>query len=236
METITSFFAEHLYLLAALYFAFWWALFFSAFKDQRRAMLIFGFWGMLLGPLVQQMHLIDWWHPNFVFNTPVKLEDVLFGLAVPGVAAAAYGLLRTKVPVRQQAIPLLLKITLVATALFLLFGLFYLFGVSSFWSSILSLCVSILFIVITRPQLLCLFFVVGMFLVALAVPGYLLGIHLNPHWIENEWWLPKLSGRFVFGIPVEELAWFFFTGAGLAAAKEILFAPVRVRDQHDIKK
>jgi len=233
---MTSFISQHLYLLAALYFAFWWVLFFFISKDQRRAMLIFGFWGMVLGPLVQQMHLIDWWHPNFVFDTPVKLEDVLFGLAVPGVAATAYGVLRMKVPVRQQAIPLFLKIVLVATALFLLFGLFYLFGVSSFWSSILSLCVSILFIAITRPRLLWLFFVVGMFLVALAVPGYLLGIHLNPHWIENEWWLSKLSDRFVFGIPVEELAWFFFAGAGLAAAKEILFAPIHTRFQHDIKK
>ena len=191
-------------------------------------MLIFGLCGMVLGLFAQQMHLIDWWHPNFIFDTPVKLEDVLFGLSVPGVAAAAYGVLRMKVPIRQQAVPAFLKMVLVATALFLLFGLFYLFGISSFWSSIASLCVSILFIAITQPRLLWAVFLVGMFLVVLAVPGYLFGIHINPHWIENEWWLSKLSGRFVFGIPVEELAWFFFTGAGLAAAKEILFFQTRM--------
>ena len=187
--------------------------------------------GIVLGPLVQQIHLIDWWQPHFVFNTPIKLEDVLFGFSVPGVAIATYDILRSKVVARQNTVPFVLKIFLASITTLLLFGLFCYFGVSSFWSSIISLCIPICFIAIVSPRLIPSMLLTGVFLVILVVPGYLFGIYLNPHWIQNEWLLSNLSGRFVLGIPIEELLWFFFVGAGLSATKEILFSPTRGRNQ-----
>ena len=196
-------------------------------------MLALSLVGMMLGPLVQQMHLIDWWHPNFVFNTPIKLEDILLGFSVPGVAIATYDILRSSVVARQNTVPFVLKILLASVTTLLLFGLFCWFGVSSFWSSIISLCVPICFIAVVSPQLILPMVLTGVFLVILAVPGYLFGIYLNPHWIQNEWLLSNLSGRFVLGIPIEELLWFFFAGVGLSASKEILFSPTHRRNQRN---
>lgn len=184
-------------------------------------MVYLGIIGMALGPLVQQMHLVDWWQPHFVFDTAIKFEDLLFGFVATGTAVSLYTCIRTFFSAPQLKTSKLFKIALAGATFFAVFGLFYWFGVHSFVSSVIGFCLSLLAVSVLRPSLFIPLVITGFCLALIAFPGYLFGIYLNPTWVQTEWLLASLSGHLFSGIPIEELLWFFFAGAGLGAFQEI---------------
>jgi len=227
------FIANHLYFLSAVYFSFWWIMLFFFNKKGRRAMLLLSFVGLIFGPLVQQMHLVDWWQPHFIFNTVIKFEDLMFGFAVAGTISSIYTIIRSKFSAPQLKVSLLLKIILVAATLFAVFGLFYLFNIHSFWSSLIGFSIPIFAAIISRPGLLLPMCMTGILITVIVLPGYLFGIYLKPAWVQNEWLLSSLSGKFFLGVPMEEFIWFFFAGVGLGAFQELFITSTELHNSSE---
>ncbi|MEI8339737.1 MAG: lycopene cyclase domain-containing protein [bacterium] len=206
---------SYLYFCLALYFFFWWVILFFWKKENRREMFYVGLLGLLAGPAVQIMHLRDWWHPVFLYNNfPIKIEDMIFGFAVAGVSAAIYESLREIGEKNDDNLVPSVKYQFLVfiVGIFILFGFFYVFGIHSFWTSILCLITIAIFILAKRPDLFLPMFYSGVLVTVIAWIFYILALQVNPEWFVQEWYLNNLSGIFVGKIPIEELTWYFFTG------------------------
>ena len=216
------FFANHLYFLSGLYFTFFWVLFFLNTENKKKMILV-SLSGLVFGPLVEFMHLIDWWQPHFLFNTIIKVEDLFFGFSISGISMAVFTILASGKAMKRHHCSLLSKVSLIIVILFILFGTFLFFNLSSFWSSIFTFTFGVLVICYWEPELFFLFLLAGGFLLLLSIPGYLFGIYINPNWVQQEWLVSKLSGIFIYNIPIEEFVWFFFAGMGIPAIYRLLF-------------
>ncbi len=216
---------SHLYIWLALYFLCWWIFLFLWRKDYRSEMLTMGLIGIVLGPLVEFMHLTDWWHPLFIFNNfLIRPEDVIFGFSIAGVSAVIYQELRAIKEFQQNKLIPTKKYELLVLliGLFTLFGLYIFFGVHSFWTSILCLITTALLVLIKRRDLFYSMFFSGILITGIAIPFYIFALHINPFWFQQEWFLGKLSGIFFLNIPIEELVWYFFIGLTFSAMWEFM--------------
>ncbi len=215
------------YFLGSLYFLCVWLVILFLNKNDRKEQFLMSLAGALLGPFVQIMHLTDWWAPKFLFANNPHIEDIIFGFAVGGIVAVAYNVFFVKkyAHTRNSQNPShYYIILLVILSMFALFGLFYFFNIHSFWSSIISCSIMFLFVAIKRHDLIVTMFVSGIIIMILAWPAYIIGLQMNPNWIESEWALTQLSGLRFFEIPVEEFIWFFFVGLGASAIYELVFS------------
>ena len=181
---------------------------------------------MFLGPLVQVMHTTDWWNPSYLSpNSVIHIEDIIFGFTVCGITSTIYDDLgnKTKFKMKQykSAIYMLM---VVLVAFFATFTAFYIFKRSSFYSVMMAytvICFGMLFL---RKDLIIPMFISGLLILVASIPFYYIGLSINPAWITNEWYLSKLSGSLIFGVPIEEFIWFFFTGASFSCVWEALFS------------
>jgi len=87
---------EHPYLIGSLYFFGIWIVLFILNKKDKKEQLVFGIIGGVLGVLVEQMHLNDWWRPNFIYDFPIHIEDIFFGIGVMGISSVLYEFLFKK--------------------------------------------------------------------------------------------------------------------------------------------
>jgi hypothetical protein len=212
------------YLSGSLYLlAIWFVIFFLNKKDKKEQILM-GLPGLIIGPLVEKMHLNDWWHPSFIFNTPIKIEDLIFGFSVAGIISVGYETILRKEQwvYRRKKTSIKYLILLCIVFILILFGP-YLLGLSSFWTSVFSTLMGALLILRKRQDLLPSMLASGLLMVIIAVPAYLVGLMVNPNWIQDEWYLDKLSGIYIYKIPIEELIWFFMVGFGMSAIWELRY-------------
>ncbi len=218
------FYATHIYLLAALlFFALWLLLFLFTPRSRWKEMVTISLLTMILGYFAQQMHLTDWWQPNFVFNIPITIEDTLFGFSIGGIVYAIYRILcRCLLTKPRFLFSLHTKIFLFCMSTIALFGLFYVLHVHSFWSSIIALSIPLITVGIYNRNFFLPIFLTGLIVTTIAFIGYLFALYLNPQFVTETYLLTQLSGIFVLGIPVEELIWFFFASTGGAAAFSIV--------------
>lgn len=178
--------------------------------------------GLIMGPLVEVIHLKDWWNPNFIFNSFIRIEDILFGFSFAGVASATYLILSSKkIGNMKKSESVFYKIIVSALTPFLLFGLFFLFHFTSFWSSIIAMSLNIILICNYRSQFISEMLLTGFFILIIAVPGYFFGVFIYPGWIQAEWLVNHLSGITINTVPIEEFIWFLFAGTNIAALQAL---------------
>jgi hypothetical protein len=220
--TVADFFIGHVYLLDAfIFFSFWLVLFWTG-ASNRRQMLIVSFMTMSLGYFLEWMHLTDWWPPHFAFDTFLKIEDLLFGFSVGGMISGVYALVRPGIK-REVVIYLGVpdRLLVAGASLLSVFGLFYIFHVHSFWSSMIALAIPTAVAgwldLKSLPSLL----LTGLIMTSVAFLGYLFTLHLDPDFVKETYLLEHLSGVLIYGIPIEELMWFLFSGVGIAAFQRI---------------
>jgi hypothetical protein len=171
------------------------------------------------------MHLRDWWNPVFLYNNfPIKIEDLIFGFAVAGVSAVIYQSLRSQEEKSfKKLIPSSKYEVLVFTVgIFILFGFFCVFGVHSFWTSILCSITIAIFILAKRPDLFMSMLYSGLLLTVMAWIFYIMALQINPNWFAQEWYLSNLSNLFIGRIPAEELVWYFFIGLAFSTVWEFI--------------
>lgn len=217
-------FLEHLYLLVGLYtFLILWLPLFFLNKKGRIWMVGMSLLGAILGlPFVQKMYVADWWHPNFIFNSFIKIEDVLFGFGLVGAISSVYSLLKSKdEKLLQKKFLLEQKICITIITFTFFFGLFYIFKIHSFWVTVIGSGMGTVFVAITKPAFLKYAFLTGIFILISILPIYFLGIYLNPEFIRNEWFLSQLSGITFLSIPIEEFIFYISAALGMSAFQEL---------------
>lgn len=218
-----TFFQQHLYLMSALIFFITWVILFLINKKHRREILTISLVTLVLGIFVEQMHFTDWWRPHFVFNTFIHIEDIIFGFSGGGTVIGFYYLIERFIYIPKTIlVTRVQKIILVISFLVILFGFFYILHIHSFWSTTISLLIPIIIFIVKDPKSLCTFFVSGIFVTFFAFWGYQMCIALNPNFVSETYLLDHLTGILFYGIPIEELGWFFLVGFGLPAHQKIL--------------
>ena len=218
------FFTEHLYFSVGLYtlITLWIPLFIFNRKG-RKWMFYMSLAGLILGlPFVQKMYIIDWWQPNFIFNSLIKIEDLLFGFSVVGSISSIYSLFKSKdKELIQKKFLLAHKIIIIIITFTIFFSLFYILKLHSFWVTIIGSSFGVIIVASKKISFLKYAFLTGVFLSVFFLPVYLLGIYFNPGFIQNEWFLTKLSGITFLSIPIEEFIWYIFAGLGMSALQEL---------------
>ncbi len=210
--------------MGSIYFLLWWFVLFFFGKKCRKEIFLMSIIGLVFAPMVQYMHLIDWWSPVFIHKTFLHIEDLIFGFSIVGISTSLYHVFVNSHEKKYKKLIPSKKYELVMWILgtFLLFGLFFVFRVHSFWTSIIALIFTFTLTIIKRHDLLMPMLLSGIFLTIIATPFYLYALYINPMWINQEWFVESLSGYGFWGIPIEELSWYFFIGLSFSALWEFM--------------
>jgi hypothetical protein len=217
------FFINHLYFCIDIFIViFIWIPLFILNKNGRKWMIYMSLIGLLLGlPFIQNMYLADWWQPNFIFNSYIKIEDLLFGFGSVGIISSIYSIFKSK----DEKLPLIKftfgqKFFAIIFAFFIFLGSFYILDINSFWASILGSSTGAILIAIRKPSFFKYAILTGIFVCTIFLPIYLLAVYFNPQFIQNEWLVNKLSGIMFLSIPIEEFIWYIFASLGISALQE----------------
>lgn len=216
-------FVDHLYFLAGVFtFLILWLPLFILNKEGRKWMLYMSLFGLIMGfPFVQHMYVSDWWHPAFIFDYSIKIEDLIFGFTLVGSISSMYSLFKSKdKKLVQRKISRIYKIIIIIFTFGFMFSLFYVFGVSLFWTSIIGLSLGTFVIFIKKPTFLKYALITGILISIIIFPGYLFGIYLDPNFIQDQWFVDKLSGITLLSIPIEEFIFYIFASLGISALQE----------------
>lgn len=218
------FFIDHAYFFAGCYVMLWCILFFLIIKDTsiKKMMLLLGIYAMIGAAIIEQIYLIDWWHPRFLYDFPVHIEDILFGFGLTGTVVAVWSIVKNKKERSLKLFPKNYKWFVAAGMFGLLYIPFYFFGLNSFWGSLLSLSFVVAAVLLYRKEVLGRMLYSGIFLTALILPGYYIELFFRPNWIKEEWLLTGLPGITFYGMPIGEPIWYLFAGMAIAGFCELM--------------
>ncbi len=227
MSSIILFFSQYLYLLSGVYFLAFWFVLFLAVKDieARRRMFLLSCVFVPVALVIGLLTTRDWFRPEFIFNTIFHIEDALFGFAITGIISAIYFFLTKKL----QA-PVFFKHwhkrALLFFVPFLSVLCIYVFHWSTFWSMLAVIMIA-LALALTLPWLgmkIVPMVLAGCIVTVIALPGYYIGSYLHPGWVGEYWLLKGLPGQLLFGIPLGEYAYYFFSTIFTLVVQEMWFA------------
>ena len=210
---------EYSYLLVSILLLFIWLILFFWRKDVKKEMvfmsLIFGFLGFFLGLI----YTLDWWHPLTITKTIIGIEDFIFGFSLGGVSAVIYEeVFKKRVHIRKTRKNIEKKrnrnfLFLFSFSLFLFLLSFYVIRLNSFYSSIIGILTPLLLILIKRKDLFFDSLVSGFLLLIIALLGTNIIELITPGWVKATWYFNNLSGIIILKLPLEDIIWFFLSGA-----------------------
>lgn len=201
------------YLIGGLIFGLVWLAFFVARKDLRREMLTLSLLIGVLGPLSEHFYLQDYWSPEYLFPSFLRIEDFLAGFFLGGISAVGYEVIWRKK--HQCACGLKTNWVLLPAALLGLGSMIFFFhglGWNSIYASIVSFLITAGLILIVRPELAPAALGSGLTLAVIMFVFYLIYQQIYPGIIQEWWQLKNISGILLFGVPLEELLWGFTWG------------------------
>ncbi len=208
---------EYAYLFgASLCFIPWGVIYFSR-PDLRRPMIVMGGIFSLLGvPLEYFWWTRDWWGPLTVTGTVVGIEDVILSFTNSGIASVLYLFLANKKYVSGSGIDA--KSTQYSIAAFVsimsIFALLYhVAGIHTFIITCVGMWVCTMLLAKEKPRLLIAAMYNGVAMAVLMLPIYWITEWISPGFIGQTWKLRELSGSMIIGIPIEDVVFYFFTGA-----------------------
>ena len=196
--------------------------------------MLFMSFGIAIAGLVLEylVWTVDWWRPLTITGTKIGIEDVILGITNGGLGAVLYEIVfgkRTRALRKDSTVkrffkkrqwllwtPLLASVIVGST-------IFWILGWHSFWATILSCLIGTVLIILLRSDLLPGAVFGGLSMVLVTLPVYKLLVFFFPGVVENFWLLDNLSGFLIWGIPVEDLGFYFAAGAFLAPFYEFLF-------------
>jgi len=173
--------------------------------------VLFGFAGIFS----EYIYTIDWWRPLTITGTRVGLEDFLFGFWAGGVSGIIYEEVfkrRLYLREKRKSSFLLHFLCSMFSVGILFFGSFYILQLSSFYSSILAMGLTTLFIWILRKDLILDSLLTGIIVPLVGLLWFWIPEYFTPGWVENHWLFENLSGIVILKAPLEDLIWGFFAG------------------------
>lgn len=206
------------YLIGDLTLLIVWFILFYFRKDVRKEMLIISLLIGIGGLFAETIYTIDWWQPLTITGTLIGIEDFLFGFAIGGIGSSIYEVIfKKKIRIKnvnqkkrfnQNKNILLFGASIVV----LLFITFFLMNLNSFYSSIISLGIPIIYMNVKRKDLILNSILSGFFLMLTSFLAFITVELITPGWINSAWFLENLSGIIILTAPLEDLIWFFLMG------------------------
>lgn len=224
-----SFLSTYSYLVGSLYLvALWIVLLFLSSTANRRESVAMGMLGIFANVANSGIYQSDWWHPTRFMSVgtifgPIGIEDFLFGASVFGIASIIgdYLLNRKEKKPTERFWRSFLAIFLFSLVVFILFiFLLKAFSFYSFYATTAAWLAAAAFLLWKRTGLFREMLSGGVLLVLAGIPFYAFPLLFHPTWITDEWFLPKLSGVLIGGVPVEEFLWFFMIGSVVSVVWE----------------
>jgi len=196
----------------------WLVLFFWR-RDVRKEMsvisCVFGFAGIIS----QFIYVNDWWHPQYITNTPVGIEDFIFGFATAGIASVIYEeVFKKRIRIREigkkkglQEDKSIFLLGLLLSLIFL--TSFYSLKIGSFYSSILAFTIPMFYVWLKRKDLIVDSLASGFLLMLVSFLAFIIPELITPGWVQSAWYMENFSGIIVLNAPLEDVLWFFLAGA-----------------------
>ncbi|HEX2787546.1 MAG TPA: lycopene cyclase domain-containing protein [Ignavibacteria bacterium] len=209
---------QYAWLIWSLIFLFVWVIIYTLNRQYRKEMLTVSLWTMLFG-FTEPLFVPEYWNPpslfNLAANTGFDIESFIFTFSVGGIGSIIYKLIfkssnepfnnieKQKHKLHQYAI-------ISPAIIFLLFAVFS--DLNHIYCGIIAMFLGAVAALICRPDLKFKIIVGGLlFLIYYFIFFEILNV-LYPGFVQLVWNLKALSGIFLIGIPVEELAWGFTFG------------------------
>lgn len=204
---------QFVYLISLIPFSIIWLAIFLKRKDLRKEILFTSF---LIGVLSVATSYFwwtkDWWRPITITHTIVGIEDFIMGFTSGGIMSVIYdyflGKTYAKSTVRHGKYAPYLLLVFMGGATTLLF--LYL-GITSFWSSFITMALVILFIDYLRKDLIFDSLISGTAMFVVSITFYAVILLASNTWIDITY-LDGLSGVRIWNVPVEEFVFWFLAG------------------------
>ena len=216
---------QYMYFIGSLVLFSIWLMFFILRKDLRKEMLVLSILLTIYGLLAEIfIWTKDWWRPQTITNTLIGVEDIIYGFALGGIVAVIYEEIfrrRHYKDVKFEIKPIVVVLPIAISSI-VFFTLFFVFNLHSFYSNITGYVAGIAIIYILRNDLIVHSILTGSLLTLIIMPFYWLVLLIDSTFISKTWFLHKLSGVLILGIPAEDLVWLYFTGLFIGPLYEFM--------------
>jgi hypothetical protein len=179
--------------------------------------------GAVLGPVVEILYGSDYWHPPSIWHVDgVRIEDVLFGIAILGLALVLYPFIFRKIlsPIasgRERHLKTFGTLAAIALCLVIFTKVLQ---INSVYATAITFTAIWLLICSRRKDLLLPGFTSGLLFVCLAfiIYGVFLNIFISEKDLQAIWLIhnSRLGITILGKVPVSELVWFFGVGCLLS--------------------
>lgn len=207
------------YLLGALFVAIICVIFLLLRPDLRREMVYVGLLASVGGIFLEYfLWTRDWWHPPTMTGTRIGLEDVIYALSTGGIMASIVPLTFRR-PITPGAVrpPVISAVLPYACATLIAPALVALTGLHSFLATTIGTTCGLILMLTRRRDLVPLALWSGLLSTLASLPVYWAMELLLPGVVEAIWDIKRLSGLTLTGIPLEDIAWYFYSAAFFGA-------------------
>lgn len=217
---------QYTYLILDLCFFMVWLFLFLWRKDTRKEMLVMSCLFGAVGVVTALVYTKDWWAPLTITGTTVGIEDFLFGAMIGGISAVIYEDLFKK-RLRPRRVNAKIKkinnfafIAFFVVGALLFFGSFYFLKFNTLHSSILTLIFVLSIVYVRRSDLIIESALTGLLMLILSFFIYSLVDRITPGWINAFWYFKNVPNIIIFNVPIDDIIWYFLTGAALGPLYE----------------
>ena len=205
---------QYAYLFGDLSFLAVWIIFYIVCANVRREMITMSLLIGIVSVLTAYFWWTsDWWHPLTITHTRVGIEDFLMGFSSGGVMAVAYEVVFKKLYAPRDnrhyhpsGFTILVMLALLTS--WFIWGI----GLSSFWASTLAMLFIASTLLMFRKDLFLNSILSGFLMFGISFLFYYSIIMVSPTWVQSTYNFRYLSGVLIFGIPIEELVFWFIAG------------------------
>lgn len=216
---------QYSYLLGDIVLLIIWVIFFLKLNNERKHLIKFSIILGFVGVIAEFVYVIDWWRPLTITNTLVGIEDFIYGFTIGGIAAGIY----EEVSKRRHAIKInenaniqqKRKLSVFGLSLLTLFFISFLLLKNSFYASILTFVIPLIYIWFFKKYSIVNSVISGCLLVIISIPSFLIPEYITPGVIESTWYLKNWYGITIFKIPFVDIIWLFLAGALLGPLYEL---------------
>ncbi len=214
---------EYTYLIGSLIVLFFWFILYFSRKDVRKEMLFMSIMTGLMGLILELIWTQDWWRPMTITGTLIGIEDFIFGFGVGGFSGSIYEELFKKkmVKIKRKEHPHTKQLIILSILSFIiLLTMFFFLKIPSFYATLFATLIPTFIIYFFRHDLILDSLVTGFLLTIFSIFGFAVLNIIQPDFVYSWWFIDKLTGIVILGVPLEDLIWFFTTGMYLAPIYE----------------
>ncbi len=166
----------------------------------------------------------DYWRPSFIFGNIIGPEDFIFAFAIGGISVALIKLVwqRINLPEKFQIDYWWIVAFYVIVATVMIGGNILL-GFNSMDAAIVGMLLVGMSMIVFRPKLLFPSLINGIVLFILALISYQVFLLFYPQTVVTWWMISNLTGVFIWGIPIEEILFYFAWGFLVLPLSSLIF-------------